>query len=129
MAVQKHRVEFSHWNDPSVWKQQRSFDSVSAFGNFLIIRREEHLPPPTLSGESIQRIGNQLVVNIEDTSNGTGRQAHRQCIHSQSVIEQVIQFTELLFLSHLVKNPNGKAVGSGSKTGVGMVIAHKIASP
>src|SRR5262249_54483172 len=53
MTVQKHRVEFGHWNDRSVWTQQRSFDAVSAFGNFLIIRREKHLPPPIPSGESI----------------------------------------------------------------------------
>src|SRR5215472_13037206 len=44
MAVQKHRIEFAHWDDRRVWKQHRSFDSVSAFGNSLIIRRKEYLP-------------------------------------------------------------------------------------
>src|SRR5215510_12720119 len=123
MTVQKSRNEFGHGDDRRMGTQQRLSYSVSAFRNPLIIRCEEYLSPPIPSGEMSERIGNKLVVNVEHTSGGARRIAHGQCIHRQSVLEQVFQFVDPLFFGHLLKNPNGKTAGSGSKTGIVMVIA------
>src|SRR5215510_3728711 len=70
-----------------------------------------------------ERIGYRLGVKVEHTSGGARGIAHRQSIHRQSVLEQVLQFVDPLFFGHRLKSPNGKTAVSGSKTGIVMVIA------
>src|SRR5215472_5748272 len=66
-----------------------------------------------------------LLPNMPKPKAGTRRQTHRQRIHCQPVIEQIVQFAELLFLGHLLEIPNSKTPLSGSKTRIVIVIASR----
>src|SRR3974390_111637 len=61
MTVEQHGIKFRLGDDGRAGHEQTFLDSVFAFRNSLVVRREEYLSSPTLSDEVICCIGNELL--------------------------------------------------------------------
>src|SRR6516162_3568011 len=122
MAVEQHGIKFRLRYDGGARNEQTFLDSVFAFRNSLVVRREEYLSSPTLSdeviccignelpavdfevfaldGEKVQHLRNNLTPNVWPRQARACRIAYRQRVHVQSIIEHVIQLLEPICSSH-----------------------------
>src|SRR5262249_13186178 len=65
----------------------------------------------------------QLVLSTDQQGKGSAsREAHGQSVHRQSVVEEVVQFAEPPFLSHLLELPNRQPTVPGLEAGIIVVI-------